>query len=119
MHNFVHQPLFEVRLCSISELLHNHAVANGFYFYILTHGKLKISAVNMQIVFHMSVGEILHIQAQLNQHRLGISKQLLCKVCLLSQLLCDFFALQCTNKEKNTVNDVVTSMCVLWFLDGS
>jgi len=50
----------------------------------------------------MSVGEILHVQAQLKKHRLGISKQLLCMVCLLSQLLCDFyvasFTLQCTNK---------------------
>jgi len=54
----------------------------------------------------MSVGEILHIQAEVKKHRLGISKQLLCKVCLLSQLLCDFyvasFGSQCTNKEKNT-----------------
>jgi len=45
----------------------------------------------MQIVFHVSVGEIQHIQAQLKKHRLGISKQLLCKVCSLSQLLCDFY----------------------------
>jgi hypothetical protein len=49
----------------------------------------------------MSAGELRHIQAQLKKHRLGISKQLLCKVCLLSQLLCDFyvasFALQYTN----------------------
>jgi hypothetical protein len=79
----------------------------------------------MQIVFHMSVGEILHIQAQLKKHHLGISKQLLCQVCLLSQLLCDFsvasFALQCTNKKKKkkTVMEVVTNMRVLWFLDGS
>jgi hypothetical protein len=56
----------------------------------------------------MSVGEILHIQAQLKKHSLGISKQLLCKVCSLSQLPCDFyvacFALQCTNKIKKHCN---------------
>jgi hypothetical protein len=50
---------------SSSELLHNHAVADAFYFYILTHGTLKIYAINMPNVFLMSVLEILHIQAQL------------------------------------------------------